>query len=284
MDKKKKNAILGLTVIFTIVIIAAARRVWYQADIKEKELYSFDYHYYDYSAYPEVMERSVYVASDFEGNANISFAEKQNDSSRIVSEDYFVDDKILDELKNIFVKYKLNELNDCEYDSSHNESVRETYSFNIEGEDWVYFSTDMKLPEYSRKACDKISKVLESYRGVGAKYPSLVLKERSEQELLAFASPAYSEETFIDINGYYKNTLVVSFVNSSDTDELCFNSSYRIYKLGDEETLADYGNYDGSFTVLPNSRYDHTIYLTNRLDVGDYRIEIGNYSCEFSLE
>ena len=111
-------------------------------------------------------------------------------------------------------------------------------------------------------AVERIIKAIEN----GEKLPNIVSQNPSNNDIT------------LSINYYYQNTISYLIENYSD-HEIEIDGIIRLYK-------GDYLIYEEeSYSYNLNKNRDHLDYikLENRLDVGDYLLELGDIKCSFTI-
>lgn len=141
-----------------------------------------------------------------------------------------------------------------------------SYEYKFENGDNIYFSSDLDLPSKFQNSKAEIKDILNKAIENGEKLPNIVSQNPSNNEIT------------LSINYYYQNTISYLIENYSD-HEIEIDGIIRLYK-------GDYLIYEEeSYSYNLNKNRDHLDYikLKNRLDVGDYLLELGDIKCSFTI-
>ena len=202
-----------------------------------------------------------------DNKALYSIYNQPSHSSPVDIKEYYIDATTLDKIKAIFDKYDLQEYPKLKKSKIFaHDAATTSYEYKFENGDNIYFSSDLDLPRKFQDAKTEIKDILNKARENGEKLPNIV-----------FQNPSNNEIT-LSINYYYQNTISYLIENYSN-HEIEIDGIIRLYK-------GDYLIYEEeSYSYNLNKNRDHLdcIKLENRLDVGDYLLELGDIKCSFTI-
>jgi len=202
-----------------------------------------------------------------DNKALYSIYEQDFHSSPVVVKEYYIDATTLDKIKEVFDKYDLQEypkLKKSEILAL--DAATTSYEYQFENGDNIYFSSDLNLPSKFQNTKAEIKDILNKAIENGKKLPNIVSQNPSNNEIT------------LSINYYYQNTISYLIENYSN-HEIEIDGIIRLYK-------GDYLIYEEeSHSYNLNKNRDHLdfIKLENRLDVGDYLLELGDIKCSFTI-
>ena len=202
-----------------------------------------------------------------DNKALYSIYNQPSHSSPVDIKEYYIDATTLDKIKAIFDKYDLQEYPKLKKSKIFaHDAATTSYEYKFENGDNIYFSSDLDLPRKFQDAKTEIKDILNKARENGEKLPNIVFQNPSDDEIT------------LSINYYYQNTISYIIENYSD-HEMEVDGIIRLYK-------GDYLIYEEeSYSYNLNKNRDHLdcIKLENRLDVGDYLLELGDIKCSFTI-
>ena len=202
-----------------------------------------------------------------DNKALYSIYNQPSHSSPVGIKEYYIDATTLDKIKAIFDKYDLQEYPKLKKSKIFaHDAATTSYEYKFENGDNIYFSSDLDLPRKFQDAKTEIKDILNKARENGEKLPNIVFQNPSDDEIT------------LSINYYYQNTISYLIENYSD-HEIEIDGIIRLYK-------GDYLIYEEeSYSYNLNKNRDHLdcIKLENRLDVGDYLLELGDIKCSFTI-
>lgn len=202
-----------------------------------------------------------------DNKALYSIYDQPSHSSPVDIKEYYIDDTTLDKIKAIFDKYDLQEYPKLKRSEIFaHDAATTSYEYKFENGDNIYFSSDLDLPRKFQDAKTEIKDILNKARENGEKLPNIVSQNPNNDEIT------------LSINYYYQNTISYLIENYSD-HEIEVDGIIRLYK-------GDYLIYEEeSYSYNLNKNRDHLDYikLKNRLDVGDYLLELGDIKCSFTI-
>lgn len=202
-----------------------------------------------------------------DNKALYSIYNQPSHSSPVDIKEYYIDATTLDKIKAIFDKYDLQEYPKLKKSKIFaHDAATTSYEYKFENGDNIYFSSDLDLPRKFQDAKTEIKDILNKARENGEKLPNIVFQNPSDDEIT------------LSINYYYQNTISYLIENYSD-HEIEIDGIIRLYK-------GDYLIYEEeSYSYNLNKNRDHLdcIKLENRLDVGDYLLELGDIKCSFTI-
>ena len=202
-----------------------------------------------------------------DNKALYSIYNQPSHSSPVDIKEYYIDATTLDKIKAIFDKYDLQEYPKLKKSKIFaHDAATTSYEYKFENGDNIYFSSDLDLPRKFQDAKTEIKDILNKARENGEKLPNIVSQNPSNNEIT------------LSINYYYQNTISYLIENYSD-HEIEIDGIIRLYK-------GDYLIYEEeSYSYNLNKNRDHLdcIKLENRLDVGDYLLELGDIKCSFTI-
>ena len=202
-----------------------------------------------------------------DNKALYSIYNQPSHSSPVDIKEYYIDATTLDKIKAIFDKYDLQEYPKLKKSKIFaHDAATTSYEYKFENGDNIYFSSDLDLPRKFQDAKTEIKDILNKARENGEKLPNIVFQNPSDDEIT------------LSINYYYQNTISYLIENYSD-HEIEIDGIIRLYK-------GDYLIYEEeSYSYNLNKNRDHFDYikLENRLDVGDYLLELGDIKCSFTI-
>ena len=202
-----------------------------------------------------------------DNKALYSIYNQPSHSSPVDIKEYYIDATTLDKIKAIFDKYDLQEYPKLKRSEIFAyDAATTSYEYKFENGDNIYFSSDLNLPRKFQDAKTEIKDILNKARENGEKLPNIVFQNPSDDEIT------------LSINYYYQNTISYLIENYSD-HEIEIDGIIRLYK-------GDYLIYEEeSYSYNLNKNRDHLdcIKLENRLDVGDYLLELGDIKCSFTI-
>ena len=202
-----------------------------------------------------------------DNKALYSIYDQPSHSSPVDIKEYYIDATTLDKIKAIFDKYDLQEYPKLKRSEIFaHDAATTSYEYKFENGDNIYFSSDLDLPRKFQDAKNEIKDILNKARENGEKLPNIVSQNPNNDEIT------------LSINYYYQNTISYLIENYSD-HEIEVDGIIRLYK----------GDYliheEESYSYNLNKNRDHLDYikLKNRLDVGDYLLELGDIKCSFTI-
>ena len=210
-------------------------------------------------------ETSIERVDDYK--ALYSIYDQPSHSSPVDIKEYYIDATTLDKIKVVFDRYDLQEYPKLKRSEIFAyDAATTSYEYKFENGDNIYFSSDLDLPRKFQDAKTEIKDILNKARENGEKLPNIVSQNPSDDEIT------------LSINYYYQNTISYIIENYSD-HEMEVDGIIRLYK-------GDYLIYEEeSYSYNLNKNLDHLDYikLKNRLDVGDYLLELGDIKCSFTI-
>lgn len=202
-----------------------------------------------------------------DNKALYSIYDQPSHSSPVDIKEYYIDATTLDKIKAIFDKYDLQEYPKLKRSEIFaHDAATTSYEYKFENGNNIYFSSDLDLPRKFQAAKTEIKDILNKARENGEKLPNIVSQNPNNDEIT------------LSINYYYQNTISYLIENYSD-HEIEVDGIIRLYK-------GDYLIYEEeSYSYNLNKNRDHLDYikLKNRLDVGDYLLELGDIKCSFTI-
>ena len=195
------------------------------------------------------------------------------------TKEYFVDKEILNEIEEIFYKYKMssdfNKLklsNIIVYDAPTS-----SYSFNFDNLDFVNFNSSQAIPNRGYKAIDEIFQLINSYCIDDNKIPGLT-NEARELEI-------EDNQRALIIYDYGLKKLTFYILNESESID--YDYSYELY-YENELLSTDKDNpielqRKEFITINKHGEEKFIIPLNDYLKAGHYRLVAGNMSADFEI-
>ncbi len=191
--------------------------------------------------------------------------------------EYLIDVKVLDDIQTIFTKYKMNFWNRKKFTNMFvTDGASYSYNFIFESKS-VYFSSQIYPLRYRNKL-EKIDEAIAAYTSDMKLLPGLIVPQVGDDYMKYI--PA-KDSVGIYVNKYSRNTISYKCVN--DTEEDVEYSYQPVIKCLSDGTVIYSAEKQKDATVYANSDNDGSIRLNQRLEVGIYELNIGDYSCTFVI-
>ena len=192
--------------------------------------------------------------------------------------EYFVDKSILDEIKDICLKYGMQRWDGKQISNIFiADGASTSYRFDFEDDDF-WFSSQYYPESYSSKLI-QIKEVIKKYKATGEKLPGLIVPEMSEEQKHKLKYPD-DGNLGVRVCEYSSNYLYYNLTNGTD-DEVEFVGSVTLKKA---DGTVIYSKEDGvDVSASRHSVADEAFKLTERLDAGTYLLSVGEYECQFEI-
>lgn len=197
-------------------------------------------------------------------------------------QEYKVPISVLEELRVVYDKHKLGRFARApkspfvvlDGDTS-------SYSFNFAKES-VDFSSRQILPASAHEGLKEIFKVVSVNCAKGEKLPGLVL-ENSNDDFKHSSKFIHKDKLLLKISSYQGRSLELVFLNGL-TEKQTINLSYKLTKFDEGNKLAEEKLSQNKFSVRPNSCQEYTLELKERLQAGQYILQIGDLQTKFTMQ
>lgn len=245
-------------------------------------------------AHKELQQISFYESRDIEGSSrslNICMAE---DGKALLSEkikdeyyqtpvvnEWYVSEKIIDDIEKLFMKNNL----------FYGEKRKNLGMSFVDGGAWeISFVFDNGMTGYSsykkisgreQKAKDEILNIIDGYMLNGEHLAKLKSEPITAEEWDNITHP--NDGVFaVRIKEYEDNALKIVISNGTE-DRVIYDHSYKIFKSGESRPMIRVnGKYEDE--LVRNSYSEDLLRLEERLEPGEYILEILGQKIEFEIE
>ncbi len=191
--------------------------------------------------------------------------------------EYYIDVKVLDDIRNVVVDNKINNWNRKKFTNMFiSDGASYSYNFSFD-ESTVSFSSQYYPDKYSKKL-ELIDAAVEPYTQAMVKLPGLVVPGIGGDDKYIPAKEAVG----IYACRYSGNQLCYKVVNDTDS-EVEYSYQPVIRRLTDDVVLYRADEQNDS-AVYAHSDDIQSFTLKERLTAGTYELNIGDYSCTFTIE
>ncbi|MBR7020541.1 MAG: hypothetical protein IKI15_05755 [Lachnospiraceae bacterium] len=246
-----------------------------RSEYADKPLLKYEYHYggnENGNSHSETVE----AVDDAHARVSIEHADWHSEDPKV--EEYLVDIGIMEALREIFCRYRMEEWHKREF-SEEFVCDGETYGyhFTFEGSE-IWFSSMVFPREYGEKL-DELHEVFAKYVSEGKCLPGLVLKRPAEPEM--YARIPEKGKIKLEVYEYCRGTLYYRLGNGTDED-IEWNE-ITLYRSGEKVPVVTvterYPNH------APAHEFGEEILeVPGQLAEGKYRLEADAYKCEFTVE
>lgn len=193
--------------------------------------------------------------------------------------EYKLDKAVLDDIKDVFTKYKMQKWNDRKFtDMFVADGPSYSYSFKFADGSGVSFSSQIYPKSYGDKLAE-IYKVIEQYRERGTLEPGLVTNEKTDEEMVRKNEPD-NGLVEVEVYEYSKDRIHFRILNGTENDVEVSNS-VKLVRNSDGEMLYNESS-EYSIEVSATSASEEYL-MSGRLEEGIYTIYVGDYSAEFEI-
>lgn len=248
-----------------------------KSEFSDKTLRKYEYHYggnMNGNSHRETVE----AVDEAHARISVSHAEWFFQDPRV--EEYRVDIRILEELKEVFCRYGMEQWHNKEFtDEFVCDGETFGYDFKFDGKPEVWFSSMVFPREYSEKLRE-LQEIFKRFLADGERLPGLVLPPGNDEEE---CRPVPAEgKVELSVYGYCCGRLDFRLGNGTD-GKLEWAADVALYRKGKSEPIVkvedDYPNYVGEHEFGEN-----ILEVPGQLEAGWYRLEAGGYSCEFEVK
>ncbi len=195
--------------------------------------------------------------------------------------EYIVEREALDKIEAVFKKYGMKKWHNKVFTNMFvDDGPSYSYDFRFGKRDGVHFSSQIYPSEY-RKKLDPIHDVIDECKKTGKLLPGLVTKEISEEEIL-YRNKPNNGRVELEVYKYETGNVYYRVMNGTG-EEVTLSTEIVITDENSKEVICkeinDYNN-----EVSENYSTTETVSPKKRLEVGKYRLTIGEYSCLFEIE
>ncbi len=191
--------------------------------------------------------------------------------------EYLIDVKVLDDIQTIFTKYKMNFWNRKKFTNMFvTDGASYSYNFAFDSKS-VYFSSQIYPLRY-RSKLEKIDDAISAYTSDMKLLPGLIVPQAGGDYMKYIPAKG---SVGIYVNQYSRN--IISYKCVNDTEENVDYSYQPVIRCLSDGAVIYSSEKQKDATVYANSDNDGSIKLDQRLDVGIYELNIGEYSCTFEI-
>lgn len=195
--------------------------------------------------------------------------------------EYLVENSIFDSLEAVFSKYGMNKWNQKKFTNMFvSDGESSSYTFIFDNGVRVYFSSQIYPEQYSRKLAE-LSKVIDNYKASATLLPGLVVKEKSDEELLYKNHPD-NGKVEIEIFSYYAGRVKYRVMNGTDEAVEVAYTTTLVYDADGSVCFNDES--DSSYSLDANSAEEHSIKIGSSLKAGQYTLKMGAYEGRFEIK
>lgn len=195
--------------------------------------------------------------------------------------EYLIDKAILNELKAVFIKYRMKKWNNKKFTKMFiADGASYSYSFDFET-DFVTFSSQYYPEKYSSKL-KELDEILDKYLQNTALLPGLLIKDTLTENDYELPYDLDNEVIVLSVYSYYQNLICYRLANGTN-EEIKAESVIRLY--GDDERVPIYEkNYEHEMILHAHRLNEDSIEIDERLAPGKYRLEACGYETEFEIQ
>ena len=193
--------------------------------------------------------------------------------------EYLTDIGIMDELEHVFHKHSMERWHGKKFTNMF-VCDGESYSYEFEfGKAYISFSSQIYPKKYSEKL-DELHEVVKKHLENAEKLPYLLAEEVKEEDGYKHYKPD-DGKIRIEASRYAEGMLYHYIFNGTD-EKTEYDRSVKIYREGEEEPFfSEEDKYHR--TIYQHSSHEEYSKIPEQLSVGKYRLEMGEYSCEFEI-
>ncbi|WP_429615399.1 hypothetical protein [Treponema pedis] len=238
---------------------------------------------YQYSRSGDMLG-SIYSKSVIEYNedsALVTIVQRKQHNHKDTVREYLVDKEILDELKAVFVKYRIKGWDNKKFTNVFvADGASYKYSFDFET-NCVSFSSQYYPEKYSSKL-KEFDEIMAKYMENATLLPGLVISDAVvEADYEQFYKPK-NGKIILSVDSYRQYYLYYRIANGTDEDRV-IESVIRLYRDGESIPIYE-KSFEYETTFFAHSSMNDSIKLKERLIPGKYRLEAFGYVTEFEIQ
>ena len=222
------------------------------------------------------------VKPDGSGRAVLSIASSEWYGEDEKTEEYFVDGKILDDLGDVFRKYKMNWWKSGRIGKMFvADGASMSYSFSFGEKDYDFSS--QYYPDRYTEGLDALDEVIARYRKDGERIPGLVISEKEDTEERIPADRPTPGVISFQVFKYCNHVIHCRLLNGTE-ETVGFTDVFTLFNEDTgEEIPVNNSPYAFSMDVYRDGARDFTAELDSFLEPGKYRLEAEGYSAVFEI-
>lgn len=215
-------------------------------------------------------------------SALVFFEDADWHNEAIAVKEYIVPVSVLEDIKTIFNKNKLAR---CEKAPMSKFVVMDgaTSSYSFEFEDTrIRFSSSQNLSKENYDALREIRKFVDNACQKGQLLPGLVLEKNAD----GTAQSRYVNvkgKMAIKVVGYKEKTLTIALGNASE-EQKSISLKAKITELNNPNKIVEQNATDKTKGMPAKYNDDFEWKLDNRLEAGNYQLDLGGYTTEFTIK
>ncbi len=228
------------------------------------------------------------------GSSYSQSVEEYNEDSAIVTirhrewhhddgtvKEYLVDKKILNELKAVFVKYRMKNWEDENFaDIFIGDGASRSYRFDFKTNS-VSFSSQYYPEEYASKL-KKLDEIVDKYLKNATLLPGLVRPDTITEGDQELPYDLNNGKIILSVYSYYQKYLCYRLANGTEEAK---GAEFVIRLYRDDESTPIYEKTsEVKAAIYPRSTNESSIKLKERLTPGKYRLEVFGYTTEFEIQ
>lgn len=277
----KRKVIIRCCIIAGVLALIAGGKIMFDhffgtfAGIEKEDLVGYQYTV-DGDMLGSSYSESVRKYGDEEAIITILKSEWHGDDGTV--KEYLTDKAILDELKAVFVKYRMKNWDNKKFTNMFiADGASYGYRFSFENNS-VHFSSQHYPEKYASKLSE-LREIFNQYTKDAVILPGLVISGNPEE---SDSRPDLNGgEITLSVCSYYQTSLYYRLTNGTDED---MEGEYiiRLYKDGENVPMFE-KNVKYRTTFAAHASDDDFIELKERLAPGKYRLEVFGYTTEFEI-
>lgn len=195
--------------------------------------------------------------------------------------EYLIDKAILNELKAVFVKYRMKKWDNKKFTKMFiADGANYSYGFDFET-DYVSFSSQYYPEKYSSKL-KELDEILNKYLQNATLLPRLLIQNTVTENDFELPYDLDNGEIVLSVYSYYQKILCFRLANGTN-EEIKADSVIRLYR-DDESVLIHEKSYEHETIFYAHDLNEDSIKLNERLAPGKYRLEAFGYETEFEIQ
>ncbi len=279
----KRNAKIAYAVITAAIVVIGGVLVFTSlfgrfAGIEKEKL-----EVYQYSSGGDMLGSSYSesVQEYSEDSAIVTIMQRKWHGDDGTAKEYFVDKEILNELRAVFVKYRMKSWHNKRFtDMVVADGASYGYSFDFET-DRVSFSSQYYPEKYSSKL-KEFDEIVARYVENATLLPRLLIHDTIPEMDYTRPYDLNNGEIVLSVYSYYQKYLCYRLVNGTD-EEKKIKTAIRLYKDGEGVPIYEKSS-EYQTTFYAHSLDEDSIKLNERLTPGKYRLEAFGYITEFEIQ
>lgn len=279
----KRNAIIvGVaTIAFLIItggVLVSMGLFGRFAGIEKEKLVS-----YQYSSGGDMLGSSYSetVREFDEDSALVTIVQRKWHGDDGTVKEYLIDKAILNELKAVFVKYRMKKWDNKKFTKMFiADGANYSYGFDFET-DYVSFSSQYYPEKYSSKL-KELDEILNKYLQNATLLPGLLIQNTVTENDFELPYDLDNGEIVLSVYSYYQKILCFRLANGTN-EEIKADSVIRLYR-DDESVLIHEKSYEHETIFYAHDLNEDSIKLNERLAPDKYRLEAFGYETEFEIQ